>query len=153
MPNDLKTIPDYHAKRMVLLDVVVASAAELDRIYENLQGLKNEWKGLRDNIRQRMEPLQTRQTELEEVILDYLRSNNLPGVKLNGTMFMKEEVPSYKTKEAKIEDILKNEPPTTNPEVMTKKIVAALRKRQVVPGKDASKTEQDAVYRLKIFRS
>jgi hypothetical protein len=144
---------------MVVLDEVVASAAEYARIHENLKNLQTELKNVRESIRGKMEPLKTRQTQLASVILEYLDANKLPGVKLHGTMFLKEEIVPYKTREAKIEDVLTSEPATSRPEILSKKIVTMLRKRIILEdkagpdGNDGTDNPKGKEYRLKIMNA
>ena len=142
---------------MVVLDEVVASAAEYARIHENLKSLHTELKNVRESTRHKMEPLKARQNDLALVILEYLQVNNLPGVKLHGTMFMREEIVPYKTREAKIEEVLKSEPSSSRPDVISKKIIHMLRKRVVLeegPGQDPQTTDtKKKEYRLKIFNA
>lgn len=138
---------------MVVLDEVVASAAEYDRLHENLKSIQEEWKGIRNSLKAKMEPLRQRQNELEGVILEYLESNQLPGVKLHGTLFLREEIVQYKSRESKIEDILKSEPPTSRPDAISKKILTVLRKRIADrPPAETPDPDQKRQYRLKIFR-
>lgn len=139
---------------MVLLEEIVSCAAELDRIQENLKSLQTELKNVRKTIQEKIQPLEARRKELDQVLLDYLEQNQLPGVKLNGTMFMKYCKPVYKSKQAKIEEVLKKEPPGNKPELMTLKILEALNKRCTVETADAEADAPDkVVYVLKIIRS
>lgn len=114
---------------MVLLEEVITSATEYEKITTTIQTVKNEMKQVRETYAQRLDPLIKRQEELETIILQYLTESNLPGVKLGGVMFVKEEIPCFSSREQKIEQVLKTEPPGTHPDVLTQKIIKLLRQR------------------------
>ena len=128
----------------------MSGAAEYDRLDANVKTLQNDMKNIRTSFKEKIDPLKNRMVELEKIILDYLEANHLPGVKLEGTMFMREEVPVYISRESKIENILKTEPPATKPDVVTRKIIDTLKKRLVTDS--SPDTTHKKNYRLKVFR-
>lgn len=122
-----------------LSSVPISSMEELNvyvteylSIHQEQQSIRAELQRIKQTFKERLQPLIERMEYLEKAITDFLKRNNLPGIRKDGSSVYLLKKPVFLSKEKRIRDFFHRvQERPINPETMAVECLQALKSRSV----------------------